>query len=96
MVMHVYILTNASTSSLYVGVTSNLAQRVWKHNTEFYDGSYTSKYHVNRLVYYETYENPEAAIMSEKQLKLFRRQKEIDLITKFNPTWIDLYEDTYK
>lgn len=42
--MYVYILTNASKSSLYVGVTSNLVQRVWKHKTEFYDGSYTSKY----------------------------------------------------
>lgn len=91
--MYIYILTNASKSSLYVGVTSNLVQRVWKHKTEFYDGSYTSKYHINQLMYYEVYAKPEQAIIREKQLKLFIRQKKIDLISKFNPIWRDLYED---
>jgi putative endonuclease len=89
---YVYILTNKWNIVLYAGITDNLVGRTWQHKEKVVK-SFTSKYNINKLVYYEVYQNPEEAIKREKQLKGGSRKKKIDLITKMNPEWKDLYED---
>ena len=87
----VYILTNHANTVLYIGVTSNLAGRVWQHRNELVDG-FTKRYHLHKLVYFESTEDVYAAIAREKQLKAGSRKKKLDLITAMNPDWNDLYE----
>jgi len=88
---YIYILSNKWNTTLYVGVTDNLIKRVWQHKQKLVMG-FTQKYNVDKLVYYEQYENIEAAITREKQLKAGSRKKKNELIDKVNPEWNDLYE----
>lgn len=85
----VYILSNASRSSLYVGVTSNLEARVQEHKLKTKQG-FTHKYNLNRLVYFECGDDIAAAIAREKQLKGWTRKKKEFLIKKVNPAMADL------
>lgn len=85
----VYILTNKPKGTLYIGVTSNLQNRIEQHK-EKRVGSFTKKYNLDTLVYYEQFSSMYDAISREKQLKNWRRQWKIALIEKRNPTWHDL------
>lgn len=85
----VYILTNVTNRVLYIGVTNDLHRRLYEHKNELIEG-FTKKYHVHKLVYYETTENANAAIHREKQLKGLLRSKKIELINSKNPNWSDL------
>ena len=87
----VYILASKRNGTLYVGVTSALAKRVWEHKEKVADG-FTAQYGVDRLVYYELHGSAEAASEREKQLKKWRRAWKIRLIEVRNPDWSDLYE----
>lgn len=89
---YIYILTNYNKTSLYVGVTSNLIKRIYEHKHSIFKG-HTAKYYIDRLVYYEQFQDIKEAIAREKQLKGGSRQKKIDLINGFNPEWKDLYND---
>lgn len=89
---YVYILTNRNHTTLYVGVTSQLVKRVVKHRNKYYPKSFSARYNVNILVYYECFDTMAEAIAREKQLKAGSRKKKIDLINKFNPEWQDLLE----
>ena len=86
----VYILANKKYGTLYIGVTSNLQQRVYQHKNNLFQG-FTSKYEVHDLVYFELHDNMEAAITREKQIKKWNRDWKINLITDQNPKWNDLY-----
>jgi putative endonuclease len=86
----VYILTNKKEGVLYVGVTSNLVQRIWQHKSNQVEG-FTQKYNAHALVYYELYEDMEQAITREKQLKKWNRDWKIRLIEKDNSNWNDLW-----
>lgn len=88
----VYLLASRPHGTLYVGVTSNLAQRLWQHKSKAIPG-FTSKYRVDRLVWFEIHESPAAAIRREKQIKEWKRAWKIQLIEADNPQWIDLYRD---
>jgi len=88
---YVYILFSKPNGTLYTGVTSNLQKRVWEHKNKVYQ-SFTSKYGVDKLGYYEVYSDVKDAIAREKQLKGGSRKKKLELITKMNPAWNDLYE----
>lgn len=83
-----YILTNHS-GTLYIGITSNLVKRLWEHKNKVVKG-FTEKYNISRLVYYEVYENPETAILREKQLKNWSRNKKLALIRRMNPKFEEL------
>ena len=85
----VYILTNDRRTVLYTGVTSDLPKRIYEHGANLVAG-FTKRYNVHRLVWYESTDNPEAAIMREKQIKAGSRAKKIALIEAMNPTWRDL------
>ena len=86
----VYILANKRYGTIYVGVTSNLIQRVWQHKENLVDG-FTKTYNIHMLVWYEPHESMYWAITREKQLKSWKRQWKIRMINKFNPKWQDLY-----
>jgi putative endonuclease len=90
---HVYILTSRS-GVLYTGVTNDLERRVWEHKQKPLP-SFTSKYHCDRLVYYEAFPDSWSAIEAEKRIKGWRREKKIALIESMNPTWRDLSEGWY-
>lgn len=89
---YIYILTNFNKTTFYTGVTSDLIKRVYEHKHKI-TGGYSAKYHVDRLVYYEQFQDIETAIAREKQLKGGSRQKKLDLVSSFNPEWRDLYND---
>ena len=86
----VYILASKPYGVLYIGVTSNLIQRIWQHKEGLADG-FTKKYQVKQLVYFEECPDAESAILWEKRLKEWKRAMKIDLIEKNNPLWEDLY-----
>jgi len=88
---YVYILSNKYNNVLYVGITNDLIRRVYEHKNKLVDG-FTEKYNVDKLVYYELFNDPINAITREKQLKGYSRKKKVELITSFNPEWEDLYE----
>ena len=88
----VYIMTNYSETSLYIGVTSNLPKRVWEHKNKAVEG-FTEKYNVDKLVYFETTDSIESAIKREKQLKNWHREWKINLIKEKNPDFRDLSLD---
>ncbi len=85
----VYILSSRS-RNLYMGVTNNLLQRTATHKTKT-PGTYTARYNIDRLVYFEHFKYIRSAIAREKQLKRFTRAQKIALIEQSNPTWEDLY-----
>ena len=89
---YVYIMTNKHNTVLYTGVTNDLRRRVWEHKEKL-GGGFTSKYNVNKLVYYEDTADVRTAIAREKQIKGGSRQKKIDLVNSLNPDWRNLYDD---
>ena len=86
----IYILTNDRNTVLYTGVTSNLKARIFHHRNKSIS-SFSSKYSLSKLVYYEFFEDIQEAIKREKQIKAGSRKKKEELINKFNPSWEDLY-----
>ena len=86
----VYILASKRNGTLYIGVTSDLAKRVWQHQNGLAEG-FTRRYGVHRLVWYETHPTMESAIEREKQLKEWHRSWKIRLIEEKNYDWVDLY-----
>lgn len=89
---YIYILANDRNGTIYIGVTSNLEKRIKEHKEKVYSDSFTSKYNVSKLVYFESTENSESAIAREKQLKAWKRAWKLDLVEKQNPQWKDLSE----
>ena len=87
----VYIMTNISNTTLYVGVTNDLKRRVWTHREKRISG-FTQKYNIIKLVYYECLDEVKSAIAREKQIKNLVRRKKDKLIDDFNPGWNDLYD----
>jgi putative endonuclease len=87
----IYIMTNKRNGTLYIGITSNLKQRVYQHKAGLTPG-FTSQYQCKQLVYYETFTTLPEAISREKQLKAGSRKKKLALIEKLNPEWEDLYK----
>ncbi|HUR88254.1 MAG TPA: GIY-YIG nuclease family protein [Ramlibacter sp.] len=88
----VYIMASERNGTLYLGVTSDLAKRVWQHKNHELPG-FTKRYSVSRLVWFEGTPSIEAAIAREKQLKNWKREWKIALVEKVNPYWRDLYDD---
>jgi len=89
---YVYILASKRNGTLYIGITADLVKRVWEHRSKFVEG-FTNKYAVDKLVYYEIFEDPENAIRREKRLKKYNRKWKIDLVEQKNPDWRDLYQE---
>jgi putative endonuclease len=87
----IYIMTNRPNGTLYVGVTSNLLQRVWQHREGIIPG-FTKQYVLKRLVYFETYDDIRTAIQRERNMKHWSRTWKVRLILQANPEWRDLWD----
>ena len=85
-----YILASKRNGTLYIGVTSDMAKRVWEHKNDLVEG-FTKRYHVHSLVWYELHESMESAIKREKSMKEWKRVWKLELIESVNPDWDDLY-----
>ena len=88
----VYVLTNQRNGTLYIGVTSDLIQRIYQHKSNAVEG-FSKKYQTHMLVYFEQHPTMESALLREKQMKEWKRAWKINLIEKLNPFWKDLYQD---
>jgi putative endonuclease len=92
-IFYVYILSSKRNGTLYIGVTNDLLNRSFQHKLKQNQKSFTAKYKIDKLVYFEEYQYVQDAILKEKQLKKWNRQWKIKLIEKENPTWRDLFLD---
>lgn len=90
----VYIMASKSNTTVYIGLTSHLVQRVYQHKNHLIDG-FTKKYNVDKLVYFELHENMLSAIQREKTLKKWNRPWKNELIETLNPEWKDLSGDLF-
>jgi putative endonuclease len=90
---YVYILTNQRHTVLYIGVTSDIAKRIWEHKNKVYINSFTHKYNCDKLVYYRFFSHIEEAIAAEKKLKGGSRLSKLKLIDVVNPVWKDLADE---
>ncbi len=91
MAYYVYLLASDRNGTLYVGVTNDLVRRLYEHKYKVKPG-FTRRYNVDRLVWFETYDDPTNAIVREKDIKKWRRAWKLRLIEESNPQWVDLYE----
>jgi putative endonuclease len=89
---YVYILANTTNVALYIGVTSDLKRRVYEHKQKVIRG-FAERYSIDKLVYYEVYDDPENAILREKRLKGSSRARKNRLVASLNPQWRDLYKE---
>jgi putative endonuclease len=90
MTYYVYLLASRKYGTLYIGVTNDLIRRVYEHRSNVVDG-FTRRYDVDKLVWFEVYDDVLSAIAREKELKKWRRDWKIRLIEEQNPNWMDLY-----
>jgi putative endonuclease len=90
MAYYVYLVASKKYGTLYIGVTNDIIRRTHEHKTKVVPG-FSKKYSVDKLVWYQIYDDPVTAITREKELKKWRRDWKIRLIEKQNPQWIDLY-----
>jgi len=88
----VYILTNKNNTTLYTGVTADLKLRIWQHESKYNPASFTAKYKLTKLVYFQFFSTINEAILVEKQIKAGSRSKKENLINSINPQWEDLYD----
>ncbi len=89
----VYMMASGKRGTIYTGVTSNLVNRALQHRTHAIKDSFTDRYDVTNLVWFEQHDRAETAILREKQIKNWRRAWKVELIQQTNPSWLDLWED---
>jgi putative endonuclease len=92
MAYYVYILASKKDGAIYLGVTNNLVRRIYEHRIKAVR-SFTSRYNITRLVWFEIYDDPISAISREKELKKWKRAWKVQLIEEKNPRWDDLYDE---
>lgn len=86
----VYIITNKPKGVLYIGVTKDLKRRIRQHKNKVHPTTFSARYNLNILVYFENHENKESALLREKRMKKWNRDWKVELIEKMNPNWEDL------
>ncbi|EGV44683.2 GIY-YIG nuclease family protein [Bizionia argentinensis JUB59] len=90
---YVYIITNKLKGVLYIGETGRLKIRIYQHKTKAHPNTFSAKYNLDKLVYFEEFENETEAKLKEKQMKKWYRAWKVELIERLNPYWKDLYEE---
>ena len=89
---YVYIMVNENNHVIYVGITNDLVRRVCEHKNHLDKGSFTDRYNVEKLVYFEITSDVNSAISREKQIKGWNRNRKNKLVEKINPNWDDIYD----
>jgi putative endonuclease len=89
---YVYIITNKPNGVLYIGVTKDLKRRIRQHKNKVHPTTFSARYNLNILVYFENYESKEKALVRERQMKKWNRDWKVELIEKENPIWEDLVD----
>ena len=92
---YVYIITNKKEGVLYIGVTNNLERRIFEHKNKLVKG-FSSRYNLDKLIYFEKFQYIKEAIRREKNMKKWKREWKINLIVEENPNWEDLSKDWFK
>ena len=90
---YVYILANRTNVTIYTGVTNDLERRLWEHRNHTDPRSFTAKYQVHKLVYFEETTDIDVALNREKQIKSWSRKRKNQLVEGMNPTWADLFPE---
>ncbi|NNK82019.1 MAG: GIY-YIG nuclease family protein [Flavobacteriaceae bacterium] len=93
MKFYIYIITNKPKGVLYIGLTKDLKRRKYQHKNKIHPTTFSARYNLDKLVYFETFKNEEAARLREKRMKKWNRDWKIELIEKNNPKWKDLYNN---
>ena len=89
---YVYILSDHLNRTIYVGITRDLVRRVYEHKNHLDPNSFTAKYNIHKLVYFESTPDVRAALEREKQIKSWKRKRKNDLVHSMNPSWAELYD----
>lgn len=89
----VYIITNKPNGILYIGESKRLKKRIYQHKNKVHPSTFSARYNLNKLVYFENYDTESDAKLREVQLKKWNRAWKIELIEKLNPNWLDLYDN---
>ncbi|MCL8009005.1 GIY-YIG nuclease family protein [Gelidibacter japonicus] len=89
----VYIITNKPNGVLYIGESKRLKKRIYQHKNKVHPSTFSARYNLNKLVYFENYDTESDAKLREVQLKKWNRAWKIELIEKLNPNWLDLYDN---
>ncbi len=87
----VYIITNYKNTVLYTGITNNLERRIWEHKKSLIKSSFSNKYHLYKLIWFEEFNTPQETIEAEKKIKGWRRNRKMRLIRDKNPNFQDLF-----
>ncbi len=93
MTWNIYIITNKKNGVLYIGETNELKRRINQHKNKAHPNTFSARYNLDKLVYFETFDTKKEALLKEKQMKKWNRNWKIELIEKTNPNWLDLYTD---
>lgn len=93
MTWSVYIITNKPNGVLYIGESKRLKKRIYQHKNKVHPSTFSARYNLNKLVYFENYDTESDAKLREVQLKKWNRAWKIELIEKLNPNWLDLYDN---
>ena len=90
---YIYIITNKKEGVLYIGLTKDLKRRIYQHKKKVHPNTFSARYELEKLVYFESFKTEEKARLREKQMKKWKRNWKIELIEKNNPKWEDLYNN---
>ncbi|ARV12516.1 endonuclease [Gilvibacter sp. SZ-19] len=89
----VYMISNKKDGVLYVGKTKRLKQRIYQHKSKAHPNTFSARYNLDKLMYFEEFQSHEDALLRERRIKKWKRAWKIELIEKSNPNWRDLYEE---
>jgi putative endonuclease len=90
---YLYIITNKNEGVLYIGITNNLKRRIYQHKNKVHKSTFSARYNLDRLVYFEIFDSKDEALLREARMKKWNREWKMNLIKSFNPEWKDLYSE---
>ena len=90
---YLYIITNKNKGVLYIGITNNLKRRIYQHKNKVHKSTFSARYNLDKLVYFEIFDSKDEALLREARMKKWNREWKMNLIKSFNPEWKDLYSE---